>query len=255
MNSPIPGVQQETNQKIQQFTQPPINNSPVSVNRILLIIVSTILLIMLVGGAYLLGTKNNQQSSGQVVQQGQTQETKPTPTPLSSKVLTKEGDPTANWKTYKNAFGQFSLKIPQDWIIKPVFVVTEAQQSQMLQSADYAERPQTTPGISITDIASGVSLSISIEKNPNFSSFDALKNFEQKESTEFSLTNFDRQEAIPVDGQTAMLVSNSKTRTLPHIKAAVYSYKNGFIYKLTFNNTTGDISQFNQILSTFKFTN
>ncbi|MBI2326205.1 hypothetical protein HYU91_02340 [Candidatus Collierbacteria bacterium] len=38
----------------------------------------------------------------------------PTPTPLPAEVSTKEGDPTANWKTYTNNKYQFSFKYPNN---------------------------------------------------------------------------------------------------------------------------------------------
>jgi len=39
-----------------------------------------------------------------------------TPTPLPSEAPAKEGDPTANWKTYTNTKYKFSFKFPPDWI-------------------------------------------------------------------------------------------------------------------------------------------
>lgn len=41
----------------------------------------------------------------------------PSPTPLPTKTSVKEGDPTANWKTYKNAEFGLEVKYPISWYI------------------------------------------------------------------------------------------------------------------------------------------
>lgn len=40
---------------------------------------------------------------------------KPTPTPLPAEASAKEGDPTANWKTYVNYKENISFNYPQNW--------------------------------------------------------------------------------------------------------------------------------------------
>lgn len=219
---------------------PQANPSKKSFPKMLILLIVILLLIFLGAGAFFLQSKNKKPVA-QV-----------SPTVRPTAMQPSPSDATASWKVYTNSFGGFSFKIPQYWITKPVFVVSNTQQSQIIQSPDYTEKPHTTPGMAIEGLASGASLEVSVEKNPSFHSFDELKNFEQKESTEFSFSNFDIQHEITVDKMPAMAVSSSKSYS--YIKAATYFFKNGITYKISFNNSNADTSQFMQILSTFTFT-
>src|SRR3989344_5147953 len=60
-------------------------------------------------GGYFLGVKNNKT----FVQDVRDEIAASSPTPLPTEVSTKEGDPTADWKSYTSA--DYSIKFPPSW--------------------------------------------------------------------------------------------------------------------------------------------
>src|SRR3989344_7665167 len=90
-------------------TQQPLNQTPFPVNhssksKVIPIILGVVAVVAIAIGAYALGTKQSQPVvKNQQISASPT--TIPTPTP----------DPTANWKTYTNVSGNFSIKYPSEW--------------------------------------------------------------------------------------------------------------------------------------------
>src|SRR3989344_6163826 len=62
-------------------------------------------------GGYFLGVKNNKT----FVQDVRDEIAASSPTPLPTEVSTKEGDPTADWISYANDKDGYSIKYPTDW--------------------------------------------------------------------------------------------------------------------------------------------
>ena len=94
-------------------TQPPSTptNHPKPWLKWVLIIVAVALLSS--GAMYFVLTQTQQPQPEQTIPARQV--TQPTPTPLPAEVSTKEGDPTANWKTYTESLLQFQIKYPGNW--------------------------------------------------------------------------------------------------------------------------------------------
>lgn len=129
-SSQVPQTQYQPSQEAlsqQPTTQP--SYPPSSRSKVPFIVGGVLILLLVAGGAYYLGMKNN----GKPVQQ--TSE-------LTSQVVsqpTQPTDETANWKTYTDAKNGFSFKYPNDWdtypfsgimIIAPQDVVASAKKLQ-----------------------------------------------------------------------------------------------------------------------------
>ena len=96
-----------TNQAPQ--AQQPVNSTPPSVNnssgsKLIPIILGIAAVVIIAIGAYALGTKQSQPIAENSVQ--------PTPSPSPTP------DPTANWKTYTNTQGGFTLQYPPSYSIR-----------------------------------------------------------------------------------------------------------------------------------------
>lgn len=94
-----------------QPVAPPVPATLSKNNNFLAILLSVFLAITLLIGGYLF-----LQVQGLTKQLAQLQ-VQPTATPLSTEIPSPTTDPTANWKTYTNTTHGFSFKYPSDWIL------------------------------------------------------------------------------------------------------------------------------------------
>ena len=90
----------------QPFLQPSQSPPPVQPKRPLLVVGVCLFIVLATFTAYLF--MQNQSLKQQLA-------SLPTPTPLPAEAPAKEGDPTANWKTYTWETLGFSFKYPSDW--------------------------------------------------------------------------------------------------------------------------------------------
>lgn len=220
---------QLSNQPFQQPEQPVSPPPPVpssEIPKILLIILAFIVFAGITAGAYILGTKQNQ---SQPVQKQQTA-TVPTPTP----------DPTTNWHTYTNTLYNFTLKIPYAWEGGPPEVSSNSFRMYM------AKRFSTNTGVAE-------------DYTPGRANIDLTINTEPAQNTIKGTTGMTKTEQVYVAGNSATKLTgasgvagtvNFTNIVIPH---------NGKTFTFSFSTQDQSIEQqakteFDQILSTFKFT-
>ncbi|HUW24880.1 MAG TPA: PsbP-related protein [Patescibacteria group bacterium] len=158
----------------------------------------------------------------------------PLPTPTTIAQPTPTPDPTADWKTYSNSEGKFSVKYPTEWTVKDLGSlgsITQNVSNVVLEADEY--KAQITISVSDTDTA---------RKSAEG---------EQKQSGEkFSL-----------DGTMATKWLESKEKKA---QGYVLAIKGDRVYSILFECLSQEcfetdkqyyLNIFNQILSTFKFLN
>jgi hypothetical protein len=155
-------------------------------------------------------------------------------------VAPKALDQNTGWKICSDSFGNYTLKYPTTWNE----LVPYKQGLTEFRSKDYAE---DTSGFQI--ITSGYSLSVNVNADSQFKSYDDYKNYVQKNNQ------------LPETNKLAreILVDNEKCLFYDNIQVAAYlstcsMFHNGKTYDFTFKSVSKDNSLFKQILSAFKFT-
>jgi len=217
-----------------------------------------VLLIVVIGGYLIYSGKINLNTS---LNQNSTGQAKSTPAyriPPDAGTMGKpnSSDETANWKTYVSNKGKYSLKYPNDWQIKSDNEILGSDTTKTtLQSNDLITKTINTPGIGGEQLPKGSKLEVVLSLNPNFKSYEQLKDFMDNKSTMFPLNYFTSNEEIIVDGVKSTIRRGGKPTTLALGNTFGYCFNNGITYEFTFNNSENDDTLFNQILSTFKFTN
>ncbi len=93
----------QASQTPDQMHSPSLEDSNGSGSKVIPFIIGAIILILVGVGSYVLGTKNSQPPVQKIV----------APTPLPTEAPAKAGDPTANWKTYKDIDHGFEIKYPE----------------------------------------------------------------------------------------------------------------------------------------------
>ena len=170
-----------------------------------------------------------------------TSQISPTPTPSPAEVSTKEGDPTANWKTYTNSDFSFSFQYSPSFGNQGLIAGPFTGRSEFLQS--FSNPLTIREG---TDAPfDGFSLYVVMDMNTD--SFDQYLRNELKimNENEFSRMQGARQQSF--SGGTALVTNTQGYYYLPtpdKQKLVVFVYLQA---NASFKPT------FDQILSTFKF--
>ncbi|MDO8270284.1 MAG: hypothetical protein Q7T54_06475 [Candidatus Levybacteria bacterium] len=196
-------------------------------------IIGTIIFLLIAGGAAASFTVFKPQIMSLV--------SKPTLTPTVTIPPTPTPDPTADWKTYNNDFGKFSVKLPEGFKL-----ATESSETVV---NSVSQKAFTTVTIKLKD-PSGVTFNVRIVENSNFSdntdyqkfNLDVWKNNEKKD--------------LIIDGLATFLVTgpDGMLEALWNTTASIF--KNGKTFDITILSPEklGNREQlFVQILSTFKF--
>lgn len=156
------------------------------------------------------------------------------PTPASNAAA---ADPTADWKTYTN--NKYGLSYPKNWII-------DAQPNNIIVTSNDYERKDVQ---GISTIANGIEISVQIEV-ADAESTDALKAYYDSPNTHPGYKkNF----------------TFSTLGGLKAVKSDCGHYEEGICYEVIINNShytlryspakqALHLKEFDQILSTFKFT-
>ena len=224
--------QLSTDQSIKQpvVSQPTPNKSK---SRLVLVVVLFIFLIPI--GVYILGAKNiNQQKQVTII-----------PT-TAQKLPSSTIAPISNWKIYTNNSGKYAISYPPNWITKEQ-PISNSNQTPKEVSASFMVMPPVDKTLEFPPI-----VSIEVFANPE----------DLSEKVFFIKYIF----LVPQDTVTKEVVVDSKKGiTISSLGGAVDNDNvlikyNGNIYKITLDHSLikeKDIDNklFNQILSTFRFTN
>jgi len=181
------------------------------------------------------------------------------PCPSSQAPQGKPIDPTANWKTFKNSYGSFSLKLPEDMKAIGVGIgppkAEEANEVIICEGCDQSVDPSNTPLIELRI----TELKDTVYKNtppPEIARQNYESNIANKNNTKSVIRDF---QEITFSGETAYtyalnssgysgkyegFVMPSGTNKVTEIE------RNGFYYLIVHPENP----VFDQILSTFKFT-
>jgi hypothetical protein len=160
----------------------------------------------------------------------------------------------AGWKTYTNSVDNYSFKYPNNWTVKSENLSTDSvTKVTILQSSDFVSDQPDMGGGSIPGASKGKQLEISVSHNPNFNSYQEYKNFAEEKSTIIPKNFFSSHKEIMVGGVQAMVHLDGK----PTYKGSLsesYFFNRKTIFTIVFTNSSSENDLFNQILSTFKFT-
>lgn len=194
------------------------------------------LVLIAIGGAYYFGTKRG--NVFPTPTQTPTSITTSTPTQITPTVK-PTADPTANWKTYANSSYSYQIKYPSDWS-----VIREDKDKPAFKTI-----VQLTPNNSTNNLPSVV---VVIEQNTFDTVYNGLKEISERYKGTFKqftvnnlITNANKAEFITGAGDSDYNIQ-------------VIFEKNKLAYNIEFlsNNPPdpNEIKLFDQILSTFKFT-
>lgn len=199
---------------------------------LILILVGILVLAGIVGGAYFLG-KSNKTEPVKVVSTPQVT-AHPTSQPTSVPQASASGDMT-NWKTYTNSKYNFSIQYPPTFIVEdrstqsPAFIIFSDTARKITGEGGIQENPY----IDITVFPTQSSLSDYIANPQN--------NLQQTRSTTINGNIFAKVEEVHGIGGAAT------NEYATQVKNAVLIFNDPFLQI--------DVTTFNQILSTFRFTN
>ena len=174
----------------------------------------------------------------------------PTPTPLPSEAPAKEGDPTADWKTYKNEALGFQFKYPSDpkWNIKKG---VQGTSSLALYNYDIDK----APGRDYIPSVDGDLFKVEITVNDKYSDVNEWF-IEEKQKTDSDTDEqyeFLNVKSITVDSQKGIYYELKSMSGLNIGLAVFESPKKQLIHFYSGLNFEGNQQTFNLILSTFKF--
>lgn len=205
------------------------------------------ILIAVVVGGYFIYTNYSQY---------RTKPTVPSPTPSASPPASSDASPaptvtdeTANWKTYIERSGGFSLRYPPDWKVLP-------GANNNLEPALIISSPVATPtqetGPTDADSKYYLTLSYKTESKTPKQVIDERVKKEQSYQPSFKLTERKSIKIDGIDGEWAVEFPS------PSPAVDIYINHNNKLYHILFYpyvpSTNKHMHIFNQILSTFKFT-
>lgn len=208
-----------------------------------------VLLIVVAAGVYYLGTQQNKPNSPSASQNSQQ-----TVSPIESLQYppsTTNPIPTsstmANWKSYTSTKAKYSFKYPPEWPI--VNVPTSSQCTVCVEDIQFTPTYNPNSGDSIIAV-------ILVFKEDNIKSLADyvnvhVKGDQSKVDLKYTTVGGEKAVSYKLSGGIPLL---------PVIEYAVY--KNGFYYIIrlddsaeTNKNKEGNIALFNEMLTTFNFTN
>ena len=174
----------------------------------------------------------------------------PSPTPLPAEASAKEGDPTANWKTYVNNKLGFSYQYPSDWELIPsldLFAVENKKDGTIIQTHLYSvsdlPKGYSSVGIWFNDLRTKNQKSIL--PNDGFYYGPGSDN-PYKWYMSYNMDNF---KAVEIDRISAIVTSSINTG-LVYIVVPTEKY----VYEIIVNPISAyENVTVRQILSTFKF--
>ena len=170
----------------------------------------------------------------------QTQE-KPTPTPLPAEVSTKEGDETANWKTY--TYPLYSLRLPQEW--------ESGGQQNPIQFLNYTPSDiggEFDPKLDKGRLKIEIYTSTIPQELKNFVAQEKINSLELRGEQVRSLW---RETTMAVDEQPAIKVENGTPGFVIYTQNPSKTAILSIAFVLDFDNYQ---ELADQILSTFRFT-
>lgn len=200
------------------------------------IIIGIVVFLLLAGGA----------AAGYIFREQLDLVSKPNPTLTPITTVTPTPNPTADWKTYTNNSLGYTLKYPTNWnIASPGFETGILLQTEELQITDFS------------NVAKGAFIYGPYEPRItiNYFSLDALKN----EYLNLENKIIIQEKDIPLDGQPAKMLVIKHTDA--YSIEVVFQNKQPGDVRYSFISLVSEIEsfevyqeQFDQILSTFKFT-
>ncbi|HSX40096.1 MAG TPA: hypothetical protein VLF68_00635 [Candidatus Saccharimonadales bacterium] len=250
-------------QNLPQTPVPSANQTPPAPHfpKTLLIGVVVFILVILGAGAFVLQSKNNKQQIAQL-----------TPAPTKPITPPSTPDPTANWKTYTNTMYGYTLKYPNTWeawngLYYPA-QISSSQVIQIISKPDYIPLIQKA-GILLENFEKNDYAWIEINVTPLGQQYNHGNELETVTTSTDIPTFFgfkDNSQEITLNGQVAYsMVKPIAPREVSTgfqngILKRVATRINGNIvnmdaqYPHGFTETNSLAETFDQILSTFKFT-
>jgi hypothetical protein len=190
-----------------------------------------LILLVLVGGAYYFGITKNKTVPSLVVPVQ----------PSSSPVAQPIADPTANWKTYTNKEYGFTVKYPSDAKLR----ISQSESSDRMLVVAF-----DSPNAIFDHLfkSGGYSFEISMQTQKNFNTLDEYLSFQKEHSMYENILPKTYNNVI------GYLFKNDKGYSgLNFIYQGFVAKNNDLFYTINYF-TDEDLDMFNQILSTFKFT-
>lgn len=164
---------------------------------------------------------------------------------------TQTTDETANWKTYVDNIVGFSIKYPSDWNIVKDSQYEPNEDSYFLTSPDYKEIKNFQPFQPF--FSKGSRFSIVTQLNENFKSYEDYKKILEK-SASGDTKGYINEKEIYIESVKALLLTGGKPFGDSSYQASLYTYAHGRTWDLNIISLDNQEKFFEQILSTFKFT-
>ena len=176
----------------------------------------------------------------------------PTPVPTPEATL----DPTADWKTYTSSINKYSIKIPKDWQSddsKGVFIYLPG---------DVTFTPLSEMDIEIDSFRTKIAITAMTTENIRYS-LNTQQQFEEwyDKTPATDVQKLAKVENTIIDGVRAVKFISTTLpgeATEPFFSIVTWFIKDGKNYYIEFGGdeekVTNNINIYNQILSTFKFT-
>ncbi len=156
---------------------------------------------------------------------------------------------TTNWKNYSDASLHFTLNYPSNWV--------ESANNQDVSSVNGYDFTSPDYTVNSADpvhvvVLTGSKLTILIEANNNFSSYQSYKTFLENASNDSSVSPkaFKNQTDTTVNGVPVLLLTQG---SIPGITDAAYAYYNGSTYEMYIQSASNQDNLFTQMVNSFQF--
>ncbi len=180
----------------------------------------------------------------------------PSPTPKDIGLMPEPVPFFANWKTYKNDVVGFEFKYPNLWVIEDYSRSSDLKVNLKLTSEDLnSEEVYGGGDWPVPVYIQGGSLSLTVDSNPYYRSVDEFKKAESKNYLKTIKLQFSNE----VLYKTKKYSNNYGLSEAQFLMKNTYKLNAPVLFKLTMEYSENEEAKynnlFNQILSTFKFTN